>query len=285
VDLDLRARARREGRPTDELLVLYVLERFHRLSVSSHRSRFVLKGGMLLAAFDDRRPTGDVDLLAANITNDAETISRLIREILAIGVDDGVAFEPDGLRAAVIREADPYTGVRITVPASIARARHPLRIDVNVGDPVTPAPVEIAYPTLLGEPFEVLGYPIETVLAEKIFTMVDRRDATTRERDFADVLILAGRHALDAGLLREAIHATGAHRGSDLRSLRSVLVELAATRQSDWERFVDRSGLADVLPRDYAEAISAVAAFADPILTGEVTSGRWYPSADEWRSV
>jgi hypothetical protein len=169
VYLDLRARARREGRPTDELFVLYVLERFlYRLSVSSQKSRFVLKGGMLLAAFDERRPTGDVDLLAANISNDAETISRLIREILAIGVDDGVAFEPDGLRAAVIREADPYTGVRITVPASIARARHPLRIDVNVGDPVTPAPVEIAYPTLLGEPFEILGYPIETVLAEKI---------------------------------------------------------------------------------------------------------------------
>jgi hypothetical protein len=187
VYLDLRARARREGRPTDELLVLYVLERFlYRLSLSSHRSRFVLKGGMLLAAFDERRPTGDVDLLAANISNDAETISRLIREILAIGVDDGVAFEPDGLRAAVIREADPYTGVRITVPASIARARHPLRIDVNVGDPVTPAPVEIAYPTLLGEPFEILGYPIERVLAEKIVTMVDRGDATTRERDFAD---------------------------------------------------------------------------------------------------
>ena len=83
----------------------------------------------------------------------------------------------------------------------------------------------------------------------------------------------------------QAIHATGAHRGSDLQPLRSVLVELAPTRQSDWERFVDRSGLADGLPRDYAEAISAVAAFADPILTGEVTSGRWYPSADEWRSV
>jgi hypothetical protein len=64
------------------------------------------------------------------------------------------------------------------------------------------------------------------------------------------VLILAGRHALDAGLLREAIHATGAHRGSDLQPLRSVLVELAPTRQSDWERFVDRSGLADVLPRE-----------------------------------
>ena len=213
-----------------------------------------------------------------------ETISRLIREVLAIKLDDGVVFEPDGLRAAPIRDTNPYTGVRITVPASIAHARHPLRIDVNIGDPVTPAPVEIVYPALLGKPFGVVGYPIETVLAEKIVT-VDRGDATTRERDFAGVLILTRRHALDARTLREAIQATGAHRGSDLRSLRSVLVELAPTRQSDWERFVDRSGLADVLPREHAEAISTVAAFADPILTGEVTSGRWYPSVAEWRSA
>jgi hypothetical protein len=145
--LTLQARARREGRPTDELLVLYVLERFlYRLSVSDHRSRLVLKGGMLLAAFDKRRPTADVDLLATAVANDVETISAVVRDVLAIEVDDGVVFEPGGLRAQVIRDADPYTGVRITVPARIDRARHPLRIDVNVGDPVTPEPVEVSYP-------------------------------------------------------------------------------------------------------------------------------------------
>ncbi len=129
VFLDLRARARREGRPTDELLVLYVLERFlFRLARSEHRRRLVLKGGMLLAAFDERRPTADVDLLARQISNDADTVTALVRDVLAIEVDDGVVFEPDALRAQVIRDADPYTGVRITVPARIAQARHPLRI-------------------------------------------------------------------------------------------------------------------------------------------------------------
>lgn len=96
--LDLQARARREGRPTDELLVLYILERFlYRLSVSGHRSRLVLKGGMLLAAFDERRPTADVDLLATAVANDVETISAVVREVLAIDVDDGVVFERDDL--------------------------------------------------------------------------------------------------------------------------------------------------------------------------------------------
>jgi hypothetical protein len=165
------------------LLVLYVLERFlFRLSVSQHRSRMVLKGGMLLAAFDNRRPTADVDLLARSTHNGAEAISQLVREILAVPTDDGVSFDVDALRADVIRDVELYSGVRVIVPAGVDRARHPLRIDINVGDPVTPGPVEVAYPALLGEPFTLLGYPLATVLAEKIVTMIDRGDASTRDR-------------------------------------------------------------------------------------------------------
>jgi predicted nucleotidyltransferase component of viral defense system len=282
--LDLQARARREGRPTDELLVLYVLERFlFRVSVSGYRDRLVLKGGMLLAALDERRPTADVDLLAEAIDNDIETIAAVVREVLAIDVDDGVRFDVSDLRAVAIRDADPYSGVRITVPAQIDRARHPLRIDINVGDPVTPEPVEVSYPSLLGDPFDLVGYPLETVLAEKIVTMVDRGDATTRDRDFADVFLLAGRHTVDAARLSAAVRATGAHRGSDLRPLRSVLVDLATTRQGDWTRFLARSGLADAAPANFAEAIEVIADFADPILDGSLTSGGWDPAARRWR--
>lgn len=122
------------------------------------------------------------------------------------------------------------------------------------------------------------------MLAEKIVTMVDRGDATTRERDFADVVQLMNRHAVDAGELSTAVRATGAHRQSDLRPLRSLLVELASTRQADWERFVNRSGLADYLPAGYAETITAVADFADPILAGEVTGGEWDPVQRRWRT-
>ncbi len=180
--------------------MLYILERFlYRLSVSTHRDRLVLKGGMLLAVFDERRPTADVDLLAQRVTNNVEAVAGLVREIVAVEVDDGVVFDPSKLRAQVIREADLYTGVRIVVPAGVARSRHPLRVDVNVGDPVTPAPVEVTYPALLAEPFTVVGYPLETVLAEKIVTMVDSGDATTRERDFADVFVLTKRYAVRRG--------------------------------------------------------------------------------------
>lgn len=284
VYLDLQSRARRERRPTDELLVLYVLERFlFRLSRSEHRERLVLKGGMLLAVFDERRPTADVDLLARALDNDAETISALVRTIVSIEVDDGVVFEPESLRSQVIRDTDAYAGIRITMPAGVARSRHRLRVDVNVGDPVTPGPIEVEYPALLAEPFNVVGYPLESVLAEKIVTMVDRGDTTTRERDFADVYVLTRRHAVSAAQLGAAVAATASHRDSELRPLQAVLVQLGSARQDDWTRFVERAGLADELPATYAEVIDAIARFADPVLTDEVTTGAWDPAATTWR--
>jgi len=155
-------------------------------------------------------------------------------------------------------------------------------VDVNVGDPVTPAPVEVDYPALLGEPFRLVGYPIETVLAEKLVTMVDRGDTTTRDRDFADVVLLTARHRIDAGRLAAAIAATARHRHTPLRPLGEKLVTLAADRQDDWERFIARAGLQRDVPSNYVETIARVIAFADPILSGTITSGRWAPDDARW---
>jgi predicted nucleotidyltransferase component of viral defense system len=283
--LDLQALARRERRPTDEILVLFVLERFlYRVSLSSHRERLVLKGGMLLAAFAERRPTRDVDLLARATDNDIEAVVTLIRDVLAVDVEDGVVFDTAALTARAIREDERYAGVRIVVPACVDRARHPLRLDVNVGDPVTPAPVEVDFPALLAEPFRVVAYPIETVLAEKIVTMIDRGDATTRERDFADVVLLIRRPEIEARQLSAAIEATALHRRSELRPLREVLVSLGTLRQGQWERFVRRNDLGSELPGRYEETIAIVADFADPILTGVVMSGLWDPLRRTWQT-
>ncbi len=186
-----------------------------------------------LAAFGERRPTRDVDLLARATQSDIDSVAALVREVLAVEVDDGVVFDVAQLTARVIREHETYAGVRVMVPARVDRARHPLRVDVNVGDPVTPAPIEVDFPALLGGRFPVAAYPIETVLAEKIVTMIDRGDTTTRERDFADVVLLARRSVIDASRLSAAIEATAAHRRSDLRPLREVLITLGALRQGE----------------------------------------------------
>lgn len=115
--LDLQRRARIEGRPTDELLLLYILERFlFRLPQSPHRSRLILKGGMLLAAFGDRRPTGDVDLLARDLDNKIETVSRIVTEILEIRVDDGVIFDTDRIRTDAIRASTSTAACALSCP-------------------------------------------------------------------------------------------------------------------------------------------------------------------------
>lgn len=157
---DLRNLARRHGRPTDELFELYLLERvLYRLSASAHRDRLVVKGGMLLAAYDLRRQTRDIDLQASIGDTDRDTVAELIRQICAIKVDDGLEFDLPALATTTIREGDKYEGVRARVPVELAGARLVFRIDVNFGDPITPAPVTLAYPSLLTEPFDIVGYP------------------------------------------------------------------------------------------------------------------------------
>lgn len=143
--LDLQNEARRSGRPTQELLQLYVLEGFlSRLAVSDLRDSFVLKGGMLLAAFDLRRPTKDVDLAGIN---------------------------SDGGGARRIRRTR----------SSRALVSLPFHVDVNMGDPIWPSPTIVAIPRLRGgDPIELPGYPMHMVHAEKIVTAIQRGTANTR---------------------------------------------------------------------------------------------------------
>jgi hypothetical protein len=279
----LQRRAREEGRGTQELFEFYLLERFlYRLSVSPHRGRFVLKGGLLLTAAGIRRPTRDADFLARSVRGDEESLLTVVREIVSIPAADGVAFDPSGARTTIIREHAAYPGVRIIVPATLGTARLQLRLDVNFGDPVDPQ--WIRYPTLLSdEAFELLGYPVETVIAEKVETMISRGDANTRERDYADVLMLSMEHTVEARTLRRELEKTAAHRATEIAPLAEILDTLPAARQGSWAAFVDRTGLTDALPSSFEEVVDRVAAFVDPVLRNEPGVERWDPAARVWR--
>ncbi|MGH8929663.1 MAG: nucleotidyl transferase AbiEii/AbiGii toxin family protein [Egibacteraceae bacterium] len=284
VYLDLQRRAREERKPTQELLVRYVHERFlMRLSRSPHRHRLVLKGGMLLTVFDVRRATADLDMLARGLDNQTATVTRLVTDIAALDLDldDGVGFDIHSIRAEVTRQDDLYPGVRVHVPTHIATARIPLKLDVNFGDPVTPAPTEILYPALLHQPFSLWGYPLVTVLAEKIETMVRRGDANTRERDFADVWLLTRVHAVSADDLATAIAATAEHRGTAMTPLAEALSTLPQRRQRAWSAFVRRAGL-ELLPQTFVKVVDDIRLFADPLLAGQVPGRRWNPSGHSW---
>jgi Nucleotidyl transferase AbiEii toxin, Type IV TA system len=211
--LDLRAKARNGRRPVDELLQLYVLESFlARLADSRFADQLILKGGVLLAAFGERRPTRDIDLQAHTLDNDVETVRVVICEIAARRLDDGVSFDADDATAAVIRDEDAYSGVRVTMTAELATARPHFHVDVNAGDPITPAPQELHLPRLLGGEVVVWGYPLAMVYAEKVVTAVARGTVNTRWRDFADIYPLSRRHGQAGADLASSLRQVAHHR-------------------------------------------------------------------------
>jgi hypothetical protein len=279
---DLRNLARRQGRPFTELLSLHALEGFlARLAISTERDRFVLKGGVLLAAYDLRRPTRDVDLQAQDLSNDAATVLAVVRSIAALPFADGLVFDTSAATAEVIRDEDEYSGVRVTLRARLATADVPLHIDVNVGDPISPAPQEIALPRTLGAPVKLRGYPMAMVHAEKIVTAVTRGTANTRWRDFGDIYSLAGRHSIAGDELLESLTSVSSHRGVHLVPLADVLAgyaDLAQTRYAAWRRKQAR----DDLPESFQDVLDRAFTFADPALVGTVSGQNWDPGTWTW---
>lgn len=281
--LDLRNKARHDRRPVDELLQLYVLESFlARMSLTQATDRFVLKGGLLLAVFGERRPTRDIDLQAQAIGSDPSTVRAAISEIAATSLDDGVIFDAQTATARVIREEDLYPAVRVSMTASLATARPSLHIDVSVGDPITPAPRIVHLPRILGGTIAVPGYPLAMVHAEKIVTAVARGTASTRWRDFADIYALARHHAIDGTELGTSIREVARHRGTRLAPLSNALDGYGAIGQQRWEAWRRKQRLDDRLPSQFGEVVVAVVAFADPAISGMSDGQSWDPATARW---
>lgn len=286
--LDLQNRARAEKRGMQELLTLYAVERWlARLSASPYADQFILKGGMLLAAFGARRPTADADTLARNFANDEATVVARVIDIATqpMAHDDGIVFLVDTVRSRVIRDEELYSGVRITMGCAVATAKIKLRLDINFGDPVTPEPELVDLPALrAGDPaIRVLGYPIETVLAEKLVTAIALGPANTRVRDFADVYTLTGMHSVTHAATSGALLATAGHRGTALVPLSDALGNLVELRARTYAAY--RSGLGPDgahLPDDFDVVVRAVATFADRLVEHADGPLRWNPRARDW---
>jgi predicted nucleotidyltransferase component of viral defense system len=209
--------AHARGQPMELLLTRYALERLlHRLSLSPHRERFVLKGAMLLATWFDEphRATRDVDLLGFG-DSAQDALLGTFREVMAIEADDGVSFDLKGLRIEAIREEIEYGGSRLRTTAALAGARIPITVDIGFGDAVEPGIEDINLPVLLDMPAPHLrAYPPETVIAEKFHAMVALGRANSRMKDYYDVWMLTSSLELEPARLRHAILATFARRNT-----------------------------------------------------------------------
>ncbi len=281
-------RAKQTGDDYQTLLTSYCLERFlYRLGVSDRRDRFVLKGAMLLRLWSDRpyRATLDLDLLRRG-DGALDAISDDLRAIAAIPApEDAVNFDGEHVRLEAIRPEDEYAGTRATLPARCGTARLMLQVDMGLGDAVWPAPKVCAYPTLLDLPApELLAYPREAVVAEKLEAMVALGDRNSRIKDFFDLQHLASRFEFDRATLAEAVRRTFERRQTPIPDEKPI----ALTREY-WENpsrpaqvraFARRARIA--VPADFADACARMLdAFLSPVLadprSGRAPAGKWRP--------
>ena len=195
----------------------YMFERFlARLSMSEYREKFVVKGGMLIAAIVglDTRSTMDLDTTLRNLPLTKEKIMEAIESVCKISLDDDVIFEVKSI--SPIRKDDRYGGFCVRLDAMYDTIVTPLSIDVSTGDVITPDAVEYEFSGIFDEEVRIKlwGYNIESVMAEKVETILSRGIFNTRPRDFYDVYILGTTQNYDKKVFMEALEATAVHRGS-----------------------------------------------------------------------
>jgi predicted nucleotidyltransferase component of viral defense system len=254
-------------------LVRYAAERFlYRLSCSAHTEHFILKGALLLATRVNRpyRPTRDIDFLEYGEASKG-ALSKAIADIAKAEVeDDGLLFDLDSLEVEEIRENQDYGGLRVSMNVMLDRARIPLQIDVGYGDAITPATIDLEYPTLLGgSTLRVRAYPIETVVAEKVEAIVKLGMANSRMKDYYDLWLIAGSFDFAGRVLTTALCATFHRRGTTLPSddpvgLTGEFAE-APDNVKRWRAFIETNGLADA-PKDLQGVVNVIRDFVLPPL-------------------
>jgi predicted nucleotidyltransferase component of viral defense system len=284
----LRNKARAEGRNPQEVLRYYAIERFlYRLAQSDYAEQFVLKGALIFLAWglDLARPTRDIDLAGFAPAN-VETVSRIMREVCRTAViADGMEYEADSVRGAIIREGARYLGVRISIDCALGKARSPIRIDIGTGDAITPGVVYVRYPTLIEMPApELRGYPPETVIAEKVEAMVTLGEINSRMKDFYDVWLITRRLDLEGSTLQQAIQATFQRRQTGVPTqLPPAFTDgFASDKQAMWNAFIARNIPALDTPSEFHTVVAALREFVAPLFTPSLVHDKW--SAEQgWR--
>ena len=211
----------------------------------------------------------------------ADTFRSICAEPVA---DDGVVFDHAGLQAAPIREEVEYGGVRVRTTATIAGARVPIQVDVGFGDAVTPAPVEIDYPTLLGNPAPHLrAYPVETVVAEKFEALTTLGIANSRLKDFYDLWLIAQTFEFRQRGLIEAVQRTFDRRGTaaPLDTPVGLTDEFAAAWAAQWRAFLGRERMA-AAPDVFATIIADLRGFLMPLVVREPRGEPVWPPGGPW---
>mgnify|MGYP002752547122 FL=1 len=215
----IRNLSREKSADAQLLMRNYMMERFlERISLSEYRDKFILKGGMLVAAMVglDARSTMDLDATVKGANVNVEDIENLISAIVSVPIDDGVKFQLKSI-SEIMDEAE-YPGIRVSMTTTFDGVVTPLKIDISTGDAITPREVRYSFKLMLEDrSIDIWAYNLETVLAEKLETVVSRATTNTRMRDFYDLHILSQLHgqSIVPADLRAALIATAKKRGTE----------------------------------------------------------------------
>ncbi len=280
-------RARAENRPFNELLQRFAMERFlYRLGQSAYRSGFVLKGAMMLSAWQvlSARPTRDIDL-EGHMENSIETVASAMRDICRTpAADDGLRFDAESVGGERIVEEAEYGGVRARFVGYLGKARIPMQVDVGFGDPLVPAAIPVLLTPILDfPPASVQGYSRESTIAEKYHAMVHLGQLNSRMKDYYDAWSLVGHFPFDGPIVARAIEATVRRRGTPLeREPVGLSPAFAgdAEKRAQWSAFVRRLGPSVTVPT-LGEAVHRALAFLAPpteaLLGGQTFALTWAP--------
>ena len=241
----IRNLSRKKSADAQLLMRNYMMERFlERISLSEYRDKFILKGGMLVAAMVglDARSTMDLDATVKGANVNVEEIENLISAIVSVPIDDGVKFQLKSI-SEIMDEAE-YPGIRVSMTTTFDGVVTPLKIDISTGDAITPREVRYSFKLMLEDrSIDIWAYNLETVLAEKLETIITRTTTNTRMRDFYDIYILDQLHGntLNRQTLYDALLATAKKRGTERHLAEAVdvlnEVESSPVMQKLWESY------------------------------------------------
>lgn len=244
----LKNLSEQRNRPFDEILRYYAMERFlYRLSISPYADKFFLKGGLMLKVWDsmDHRATMDIDLLART-SNKMDHLQRIITEVAVIACEeDGIVFDTERLILRNTQTAGDYNGVSSSFSAKLFTTKMPVLIDIGFNDVIIPKPLQIQYPTLLGMPEPaLLGYTLETVIAEKLESIVKLALVNTRMKDFYDLWSILRQYEINLERLKVAILEVFANRKTPLKRSIAFTSAFYGAREAQqrWNNFLSAMG-------------------------------------------